>query len=85
MRKILLLLFVLFVTTTAKSQNSLGKTDDLGRIALSVYIPEQVEGLPEISKDFLASKLSQIISESGIGSSSIGNRFIVTPKVSITN
>ena len=62
-------------------QNNLGKTDDIGRISLSVYIPDQVEGLPEISKDFLASKLGQIVSESGFGSSSMENRFIITPSI----
>lgn len=75
----------LIMANVAMSQNTLGKTDDLGRITLSVYIPEQVEGLPEISKDFLESKLGQIVSESGIGSSSEGNRFIITPKISVTN
>jgi hypothetical protein len=85
MKKLLFIFLGLCIAQVAMSQNSLGKTDDLGRITLSVYMPEQVEGLPEISKDFLASKLSQIVSESGIGSSSEGNRFIITPKISITN
>lgn len=85
MKKILFIFVGLCIAHVAISQNTLGKSDDLGRITLSVYMPEQVEGLPEISKDFLASKLSQIVSESGLGSSSSGNRFIITPKISVTN
>ena len=85
MKKVLFILMSLLVAQGAFGQNSLGKSDDLGRIALTVYIPEQVEGLPTISKDFLESKISQMVSESGFGSANVANRFIITPKISVTN
>lgn len=85
MKTVICLVIGMIISLSVMCQNSLGKSDDLGRIALSVYVPEQVEGLPPISKDFLESKLSQIISESGLGSSNQASRFIITPKISITN
>lgn len=85
MNKFIYIFVALFIAQGALAQNNLGKPDDLGRIALAVYVPEQIEGLPEISKDFLASKLSQMVSESGFGSSDLSNRFIITPKISVTN
>jgi hypothetical protein len=85
MKKIYSCIIILMAYVQLFGQNNLGKTDDIGRISLSVYIPDQVEGLPEISKDFLDSKLGQIVSESGFGSSSMENRFIITPKIAVVN
>ncbi|MCK9613691.1 MAG: hypothetical protein PHR81_06770 [Bacteroidales bacterium] len=74
---ILLLIFALSVSL-AKAQNN-----DLGRIYLNAYVPEQIEGLPEIAKSQLESKLSQIALQNGMGGSVIYPRFIISANVNV--
>lgn len=65
------------------AQNDKGKTDDLGRIMLSTYVPEQIEGMPDIAMSSLENKLSQIASANGMGGNSYNSRFIITANVSV--
>ena len=65
------------------SQNDKGKTDDLGRVILSTYLPEQIEGMPDAAMNSLKNKLSQIASVNGMGGSSFNSRFIITANVSV--
>ncbi len=75
-----LIFFLLF--SFSYSQNSLGKTDDLGRIQLSTYISSQIDGLPESAKNLLKNKLNQIASLNGIGGTQ-NSRFIITPNITV--
>lgn len=65
------------------SQNDKGKTDDLGRVILSTYLPEQIEGMPDAAMNSLENKLSQIASVNGMGGNSYNSRFIITANVSV--
>lgn len=83
MKKSIGLIIMLFCTLFAKSQNKLGKTDDLGRIAITSFITDQVEGISEITAQSLENKLDQIVTNAGLGASD--SRFIITPSVSVLN
>lgn len=81
MKKILLYLFYCCFILKINAQNNYIKSDDVGRIVIASYVPEQVEGLTDISLQSLSNKLDQITTNAGIG----GNysRFIITPSVNI--
>jgi hypothetical protein len=64
------------------AQNNAGKMDDTDRIALTVYIPDQANGMTGAAKSNLENKLMQIITNQGLAG--INNqRFIVTAQVSV--
>jgi len=67
----------------ADSQNTIGKLDDLGRIALNTWVPDQIEYMPAASKSNLGNKLSQIATRYGMGASELLPRFIITANVVI--
>lgn len=74
-----ILFFILLVPSLIFAQNNLGKTDDIGRINISAYVPAQ-EGLtPEATKN-LENKLSQLAVKNGMAGS-FGSRFIISAKV----
>ncbi len=82
MKKILpLLLSCVCILNTSYAQNNYTKSDDAARIVISSYVPEQVEGLSDISIQNLSNKLDQITTSAGIGGSY--SRFIITPSVNI--
>jgi len=83
MKKIIITLIAFLLTNFAFSQNNLGKPDDLGRIVISAYIPEQVEGISDITMQNLANKLNQITTSTGLGGGE--SRFIITPSISVLN
>ena len=63
------------------AQNTTGKTDDFGRIVLSVYIPQQEEGIKEAARNVLANKINQIITKYGFGGEAYNERFIITSNI----
>lgn len=67
------------------AQNDIGKTDDLGRIILSTYVPEQIEGMPVAAMSSLENKLNQIASANGMGGNSFSSRFIITANVNVVS
>ena len=82
--KIFLLVFILGSTSfRAKCQNSQTGSDDISRIALNAYVPEQAERLSDIANSMLTNKLSQITTQSGMGSNGISNRFILTANANV--
>lgn len=66
------------------AQNKLAKSDDLARISLTAYIPDQVEGLPDIAKGNLTNKLNYLVTQSGM-SGGDNNRFIITASLNINS
>lgn len=76
-----ILIFSLFFSYSF-SQNSLGKTDDLGRVQISTYVSNQIDGLPGSAKNLLENKLNQIVSINGMGGTH-NSRFIITPNVTL--
>lgn len=81
MKKILPILFCICIFNTSYAQNNYTKSDDAARIVIASYVPEQVEGLSDISIQSLSNKLDQITTNAGIGGSY--SRFIITPSVNI--
>lgn len=72
-----MLFFWLYSTSFAQSLN------DVGKIALSVVMPENVDGLEisQISK--LETKIFQIVSSTGLSASGYDNNFVIYPKFAI--
>lgn len=71
---------VLGFATTAMAQDTSSAV--LGRIAITPYVPDQLEGLPAGAANMLSNKLNQIVSANGI--SGAGNsRFIITPDIDV--
>ena len=58
-------------------------TNDLGKIALSVIMPENVDGLDVSQLSKLETKISQIVTVSGLAASGYNNNFIIYPKFAI--
>ncbi|EPR70697.1 hypothetical protein ADIWIN_3344 [Winogradskyella psychrotolerans RS-3] len=75
------LIFILLFSFSF-GQNSLGKTDDLGRIQISTYVSDQIDGLPGSAKNLLENKLNQIATMNGMGGSQ-NSRFIITPNITL--
>lgn len=83
MKKLLFFLVALSPLFGAFAQNSQGKVDDFGRITLAAYVPEQIDDMPVSARSILSNKLSQIVTESGLGGSAMNERFIITANVSV--
>jgi hypothetical protein len=80
LRTIIISLSVLFALST-QAQNE-PKADDLGRIIINAYLPEQ-PNLTAESKNFLETKLNQITTNYGIGGSEVNPRFIITASIQV--
>ncbi|MDN3665242.1 hypothetical protein ACFFU1_03300 [Algibacter miyuki] len=52
-------------------------------IFIGSYVPSQVENMPLAAKKMLSNKLSQIITQKGIGDTSYNSRFIITPNIAV--
>lgn len=74
----------LFIIFGVFSNKLFGQTnlDDFGRIVLASYVPKN-NGLPEESRQFLVSQISQVASNYGIGSNDPNARFVIAAKVNI--
>jgi hypothetical protein len=85
MKKYIALIFTLFfgVCFLASGQNNLGKSDDAGRIALNIFIPDQAEATPDIAASLLRDRISQMLTNYSLSGSDEGGRFIVVPVVSV--
>jgi len=80
---IIVILAVAWFGVNLYAQNSQGKTDDLGRIALAAIVPEQAEGIPQSARQLLANKMEQIAVQNGIGASAANPRFCIVPVVNV--
>lgn len=56
---------------------------DVGKIALSIVMPESIEDQPTDLISKLETKVMQIVTNSGLGASGINNNFVIYPKMSI--
>ncbi len=74
-------LFLAFLSTTyfVFSQT----VSDVGKIALSVIMPENVDGLNTSQLSKLETKITQIVSSSGLAASGYNNNFVIYPKFAI--
>jgi hypothetical protein len=76
------ILFVSFNSLISYSQDNL---NDINRITLNTYVPEQAEPLSAQAKNLLENKLSQISSNYGLGGSDINPRFVLSANVALLN
>ena len=58
-------------------------TNDVGKIALSVVMPDNVDGLNVSQLSKLETKISQIVTNSGLAASGFNNNFVIYPKFAI--
>lgn len=79
MKKILILLFVFKTFFTVYAQSS----SDVGKIALSIVMPDNVEGMDVSQLSKLQTKITQIIATSGLAASGYNNNFVIYPKFAI--
>lgn len=83
MRKLFVLsICSIFFSLGAYSQSSLGKTDDLGRIAIAAIVPDEA-GIPGGAQQMLKNKLMQVATLNGLGGVESGSQFAIVPLVSI--
>jgi hypothetical protein len=82
--KSIITLCILFVTTyNVYAQNTSGKSDDAARITLAAFVPQQIEQMPEAARSSLANKLSQIVTQNGLGGKASNERFIITANINV--
>ncbi|HPX05194.1 MAG TPA: hypothetical protein PLC17_04590 [Tenuifilaceae bacterium] len=86
MKKLLLIAAVTMgVSFGSAAQNSLGKTDDLGRVALAAVVPDQAEGIPQSARAMLQNKMQQIAVQNGLGATGVNSRFFIVPLVNVVS
>lgn len=79
MKNIYFIIFVLFFSLLSRAQSS----DEIGKISLSVVIPAYVENLNDSQISKLDTKISQIVTASGLSDSGYNNNFIIYPKFAV--
>lgn len=80
-KSVLSLIACLGVYSITLAQNATNKSEDVGKIAITTYLPNQVEDLSDNFMNMLSNKLDQITSTNGISSSSSDSRFIITANI----
>jgi hypothetical protein len=79
MKKIYFFISALIFSQFAIAQSS----SELSKISLSVIMPENVDGLDLSQLSKLETKISQIVTNAGIGASGYNNSFVIYPKFSV--
>lgn len=73
-------LFLSFWGQTSYSQNTLQASNDLGRIALTPIIVSRAN-IPSYAATIVKNKLTQVITQNGLGGVSYDQRFIITANI----
>lgn len=74
---------VLSLSFGSTAQNAAGKADDMGRLTLAAYVPTQIDQMPDAARSMLSNKISQIVTQNGMGGSARNERFILTANITI--
>ncbi len=69
------------VATKGFTQNTLGKSDDIQRIALTPLVPQQLENVPDEARNLLLNKMNQVATQNGLSGGGENARFILAPNV----
>lgn len=77
MKKIVTMIVTMLLATTAMAQN-------YGQIAINVVVP-QMPNVPEEARTALETKMQQVVSQYGLASNGLTDRFIMTAKVNVTS
>lgn len=75
MKKYFIIFLMLLVFCCTKAQPS----SEVGKIALSVILPENVDGLDISQLSKMESKITQIVTSTGLASSGYNNNFVIYP------
>ena len=67
----------------ANAQNTAGKLEDVGRLTLAAYVPQQIDNMPDAARSMLSNKISQVVTQNGMGGSARNERFILTANITI--
>lgn len=81
--KAIMVIGLWLMTGCLSAQNTGGKSDDMGRITLAAFVPQQISQMPDAARSMLSNKLSQVISQNGLGGSAKNERFILTANINI--
>lgn len=85
MKRVLIINAILFLAySSLTAQSSLGKTDDLGRIAIAAIVPDEA-GIPGGAQRNLQNKLMQVASLNGLGATQGAAQFVMVPMISVIN
>ena len=79
MKKIFLIITFCCLFQIVKAQSP----SVIGKIALSVIMPENVDGLDASQLSKLETKITQIVTNNGIGANSYNSNFVIYPKFAI--
>jgi hypothetical protein len=83
MKKYILLLVTLIVTgVSLKAQNTVGKSDDIGRLSIAAIVPDEA-GLPAETQNMLQNKMMQIATQNGLGATADRAQFAMVPVIAI--
>jgi len=80
MKKFIAIIVLILFSSSIYAQNALGKSDDIARIVLNTYIPEDANIKPAAQKLF-ESKLNSIVAANGMGGSGASQRFLISGQV----
>lgn len=75
-------IFMIFPFLCVLTANAQERLDDIGRITIHAYVPDN-ENLPPESQKLLETKLSQIITSNGISDNENCVRFVLTAKINV--
>lgn len=73
-------LIVLFFVLNIYSQSS-----DIGKISLSIVLPENLEGIDNSNLSNLETKILDIVNQTGLSGTGYNNNFVIYPKLTILN
>ena len=79
MKKYIIIIIILLAFANAVAQSS----TDVGKIALSVVMPDNVDGLDASQLSKMETKIIQIVSATGLATSGYNNNFAIYPKFAI--
>ncbi len=83
MKRITTIITILLLAgTMASGQSNLGKTDDLGRLAIAALVPDEA-GLPAGTQRMLQNKMMQIATQNGLSAMEERAQFAMVPMISI--
>ena len=78
-----ILLLCSVYTPVILGQNSMGASDDFGRIAIAPTIPDAMKNMPKGAQDMLLGKMRQIIGLNGMSALDNAPLFIMTPQLMV--
>ena len=76
-------IYIIIISLTFTFTTYAETTNDVGKIALSVVMPENVDGLNASQLSKLETKIIQIVTASGLAATGYNNNFVIYPKFAI--